>query len=110
MRFGQIEAHHHKDVLGSSHARVKGKAISLAKSRQNGFCTQFTATLVWKVNWKYYEPNKAMSLSRSLFAWCGLTITDMNEMLRMIATDVNIGQCRLVEIMQDLNDVRALSH
>ena len=31
--------------------------------------------LVWQVNWKCYEPNKAMSLLRSLFDWCGLTIS-----------------------------------
>ena len=36
----------------------------------------FQWRLVWQVNWKCYEPNKAMSLSRSLFAWCGLTISD----------------------------------
>ena len=30
---------------------------------------------VCQENWKYYEPNKAMLLSRSLFAWCGLTIS-----------------------------------
>ena len=30
---------------------------------------------MWQVNWKYYEPNKATSLSRSLFAWRGWNIS-----------------------------------
>ena len=37
-------------------------------------CKKNRIHLVWQVNCKYYEPNKAMSLSRLLFAWCGLTI------------------------------------
>ena len=35
---------------------------------QNRFC------FVWQLNEKYYEPKKAVSLSRSICAWCGLTI------------------------------------
>ena len=39
-----------------------------------GIVPNFQRRLVWQVNRKYYESNKAISLSRSLFAWCGLTI------------------------------------
>ena len=42
-----------------------------------GSVPNFQRRLVWQVNWKYYELNKVMLLSRSLFTWCGLTISQI---------------------------------
>ena len=71
-RLTQLRNKRHPNSLATP--QRKRKQFRSRNRGKMGSVPNFQRHLVWQVNWKYAEPNKVMSLSRSLFARCGLTI------------------------------------